>query len=158
MVAAKGNQYHLSLDTPEIRQKAYRSFCAHLAKGRAIKSWSFKDDGYLCCWATLLSYIKKNPQEFDPIQRSVSESDGYSYWEGVTEASAIGENKDANTASLQMIMRNKFGWDAKDKEDSTDKEPNSEAIDQGHENMKLKHQLELQSLEIQQLKERLNAN
>lgn len=41
---------------------------------------------------------------------------------------------------------------------STDVEPNKDAINQGHENMQLKHELERTRLEIQQLKEQLDAN
>jgi hypothetical protein len=59
-------------------------------------------------------YIEENPQEFPPIQREISESKGQKYWEQVVMDSACGINKDANTASLQMLMRNKYSWDKND--------------------------------------------
>jgi hypothetical protein len=114
MAAAIGNKYRLALDTPEIRQQAYLSFCSHLSKGKAVKSWSFKEDGYLCSWETMMKYIRENPNEFDPIHKTIADSDGYAHWEAIAESSASGQNKEANTASLQMIMRNKFGWDKKE--------------------------------------------
>lgn len=117
-----GNQYRLALDCPEVRQDAYNDFCDHLAKGKAIKSWYYDKNGYKCVWATMLSYIDKNPNEFDPIQKLVAEAQGYQLWEGITEGSAKGDNTKANTASLQMVMRNKFGWDKKVEEDKKDSE------------------------------------
>ena len=44
----------------------------------------------------------------------MAETKGYQRWEAIAEASATGENEKANTASLQMVMRNKFGWDKKE--------------------------------------------
>ena len=59
---------------------------------------------------TIEKYILDD-KEFDPLQKRKAEAQGYAYWEQVVEDSAKGANKDANTASLQMVMRNKFGWD-----------------------------------------------
>jgi hypothetical protein len=111
-----GNKYGLALKDPKIRQKAYKLFCDHLAKGKSIKSWCYEDDeGNSCTWGTMLSYIKDSPHEFDPIKKELAEIKGYNRWEEVAEASAEGKNKRANTASLQMVMRNKFGWDKEEK-------------------------------------------
>lgn len=111
VAAPIGNQYGLALKDPIIRQKAYDSFCAHLSKGKSIRSWWYEDEeGNSCYWETMLSYIKNNPREFDPIKKKIAETKGYQYWEEIAELSAKGENE-ANTPSLQMIMRNKFGWD-----------------------------------------------
>ena len=55
------------------------------------------------------------PGIFDPIQIESAKSKGYNLWEQVVEDSAEGKNKDANTASLQMLMRNKFSWDKEEK-------------------------------------------
>lgn len=110
-MAKLGNKSGCALKDPKVRQKAFESFCAHRAKGKAIKSWWYEDEeGYSCIWETMLKYIKDNPTEFDPIKLKLAESKGYEHWEEVAELSAKGKNK-ANTASLQMVMRNKFGWD-----------------------------------------------
>ncbi len=120
----KGNNYGLAIKDPETRQKAYQSFCDHLAKGKAIKSWWYEDGDVACTWATMLSYIK-DEAEFNPIKRLVAESQGYNKWENIAEQSADGNNKNANTASLQMVMRNKFGWD---KEQRVHSVPNDSAL------------------------------
>lgn len=115
MAAEIGNQYGVALKDPQVRQKAYEDFCAHLAKGKSIKSWCYEDEkGNACVWATMLSYIKNHPEEFNPIKKELAEIKGYNRWEDIAEASAEGKNKKANTASLQMVMRNKFGWDKED--------------------------------------------
>lgn len=105
----------VAIKCPEMRQKAYKSFCDHLALGKSIKSWWFEDGDVLCCWATMLSYIDKNPLQFDPIKKRVAEIKGFQKWEEITELSAQGLNK-AVTPSLQMVMRNKYGWDKVEKE------------------------------------------
>ncbi len=110
MVAPKGNNFGQALKDPEMRQRAYKTFCEHRAKGKAIKSWYFIEGDCACTWETMQEYMK-NTEEFAPIQLKVAESEGYQLWESITEDSAKGKNKNANTASLQMVMRNKFGWD-----------------------------------------------
>ena len=138
-----GNQNGLAIKDPEIRQKAYKEFCAHLAKGKSIKSWCYEDDkGNRCVWATMLSYIKNNPTEFDPIHKEMSEIKGFNLWENITEESAKGKSK-ANTASLQMVMRNKFGWD---------KEDNAKTTPLNDDYNDIKHQLILAMAEIDKLK------
>lgn len=114
MAAPKGNNFGLALKDPEMRQRAYQSFCDHLAKGKAIKSWFFIEGNCACSWLTMQEYMK-NTEEFNPLQMQIAQAHGYQYWEGVVQASAEGKNKDANTASLQMLMRNKFGWDKEQK-------------------------------------------
>ncbi len=65
----------------------------------------------------MLSYNENNPEEFPSIKRFIAETKGKKYYEGVCRASANGDNQKANTASLQMIMRNKYGWDKPEKGD-----------------------------------------
>lgn len=114
-MSLQGNQNGVALKDPAIRQKAYNLFCEHLALGKSVKSWYYEDElGNMCCWETMVSYIEKYPIEFQPIKRKVAETKGYQRWEAIAEASATGENEKANTASLQMVMRNKFGWDKKE--------------------------------------------
>ena len=109
--APLGNKNRCVLQDPKVRQKAFESFCAHRAKGKSQRSWWYEDkDGNSCTWETLAKYVNNNPIEFDPVKLKVAESKGFEHWEEVAELSAKGKNK-ANTASLQMVMRNKFGWD-----------------------------------------------
>jgi hypothetical protein len=64
-----------------------------------------------------------NDDDFDPIHKEVAWCKGYQHWEEVVSQSAIGHNKDANTATLQMVMRNKYGWDREKDESKETTEP-----------------------------------
>lgn len=112
MSAPAKNKNGLKLKDPDVRQQAYEQYCAHLAKGKSKKSWCFEHPNpkLSCTWETMEKYIE-NAIEFDPIHKKIAETKGYAKWEQIVEDSAVGDNPDANTASLQMIMRNKFAWD-----------------------------------------------
>lgn len=111
MRASKKNKNGIALKAKDIRQEAYLDYCAHLALGKSKRSWRFRKDPNLhCTYQTMESYMK-DAAEFDPIHKLEGEIDGYYRWENAVEESALGINKEANTASLQMKMRNKFGWD-----------------------------------------------
>lgn len=113
MTFQPGNQAAVKLSTPELMEQAYKSYCAHLAKGKSKMSWNMKEPIKLTA-QTMERYIKENPNVFTAIDKEIAWSDGYGVWEQVVEDSAAGSNKEANTASLQMLMRNKYGWDKKD--------------------------------------------
>lgn len=102
------------LTTPELRLMAYTQYCDHLALGKSTDSWYFKHPTITLNRKSMELYIKKYPDELPAEQMEISKSKGYQRWEQVVEDSAEGKNRDANTASLQMLMRNKFGWDKKD--------------------------------------------
>lgn len=130
-----GNSNGVALKDPEVRQKAYKSFCEHLSKGLSYHSWFYEDDqDNSCVGKTMLSYIKDNPLEFPSVKKEIADSKGFAFWEGVLKDSATGKNKDASTASLQMIMRNKYGWDREAKQDKDDFAENIRAIAQALEN------------------------
>lgn len=115
---AKGNKIGIKLKDKKIRQEGYLSYCAHIARGKSKKSWYFEHPDHSCTWQTMEKYIL-DEAEFNPIHKEIAWSKGYAKWEQVVEDSAEGKNKDANTASLQMLMRNKYEWD---KENSVQKE------------------------------------
>ncbi len=114
MSAAEGNTYAKKLNSDELKSQAFESYLAHLAKGKSKKSWWFDNGELTLTWETMESYIKNDPKVFSSIKINIAKSQGYNHWEQVAEDSAKGINKDANTASLQMVMRNKFGWDKED--------------------------------------------
>ena len=118
MAAPQGNDFGTKLKDEEVRQEAFRQYCEHLALGKSQKSFCFEHPKFTVTYKTLNKYIEDNPEEFPPIQRQLAEIRGYKRWEQITEDSAVGINKDANTASLQMVMRNKFSWDKEEKEGS----------------------------------------
>lgn len=111
----EGNQNGLKLKDPKLRLQAYLQYCDHLAKGKSKRSWYFQHPDHRCTWETMESYIKKFSDELDLDLKDIAMAKGFGVWEQIVEDSATGANPDANTASLQMIMRNKFGWDARDK-------------------------------------------
>lgn len=120
MAAPKGNQYGVKIQDPETRQEAYKAYCEWIAKGKSPQSFTFEKEDLKCTARTLDSYAKLYPEEFLSIHREFAFCKGYSEWESIVEDSAKGLNKDANTASLQMVMRNKFKWDAKEPEEKVD--------------------------------------
>jgi len=116
--ARPGNNSAQKLTTSKLKKMAYEQYCAHLAKGKSKRSWCFEHPDLTLTFETMEKYIL-NDREFAPLQKKIAEIKGYYVWEQVVEDSARGVNKDANTASLQMLMRNKFGWD---KENSLQKD------------------------------------
>lgn len=123
-----GNQRAKKLDTPELMEYAYKSYCSHLAKGKSKISWNLKTPVKLT-WQTMETYIKENPTVFNAIDKEIALSDGFAVWEQVIEDSAKGNNKNANAATLHLVMRNKYGWDRKER----DKDENESAALQANE-------------------------
>ena len=109
-MSVPGNKNAVALKDPKVRQRAYESFCKHISKGKSVKSWWFDEDGLTCTWETFYKYIK-DKTEFDPIKKELAHCKGLAHWEEVVEKTATGENDKASVPCLQMLMRNKFGWD-----------------------------------------------
>jgi hypothetical protein len=108
------NRSAVKLDTDELLIEAYKDYCKHLALGLDKRSWAFWKDGKpLCIFATMDKYIEERQDVLDPIHYDSAILVGYKEWEMVVAGSAKGVNQRANPASLQMIMRNKYGWDAR---------------------------------------------
>jgi hypothetical protein len=115
MAAAPGNAWARKLDTPELRQQAYQDYCEHIATGLSRDCWVFNHPDIDLTSETMERYIKDfGPEEFDLDKKRIACAKALKYWELAVHDSALGINKDASTASLQMIMRNKFGWDKRD--------------------------------------------
>jgi hypothetical protein len=110
------NNYNCKGWSKEKRQDAYNSFCEHIAEGKDQRSWHYDVDGDTLTYVTMLTWLKENPDEFNPLKKSIAESISYGKWEAIVTESAKGQNTKANVATLQMVMRNKFGWDRR-KED-----------------------------------------
>lgn len=111
------NKNGVKLKESTVRQDAYTQYCDHLSKGKSQESFCFEHDLFTVTYKTMNKYIEDNPLEFPPIKKEIALIKGFNKWEEITEISARGEKIDnctPNTASLQMVMRNKFGWDKKD--------------------------------------------
>jgi|ERR1700759_622974 len=111
----KGNTNRTALKEPEIRQQAYDEYCKWLEKGKSSRSFTFEHELYTCTGQTLEAYIKNNPTEFPAIKREIAMNKGLNRWESVVEDAADGKNKEASIPGLQMLMRNKYGWDKEEK-------------------------------------------
>lgn len=120
-----GNKKAVKLKDSAVRQEAYRQYCDHLSKGKSKLSWCFDHPSLKCTWEPLERYLK-DEAEFDPFLKQKAVAEGLKYWEGVVEAAAEGTNKNVNVAALQMLMRNKYGWDKQ--EQSSSKEAVEEAM------------------------------
>lgn len=110
MAAPKGNQNSKKLKTDELKKLAYDSYCAHLSKGKNKRSWFFEHENLTLTWQTMETYITENQVDFNPIKKTIAECKGFQEWEEIAEKCAKGQNK-AVVPALQMVMRNKFGWD-----------------------------------------------
>lgn len=109
--APKGSKNAQKLKTPDLRKEAYRQYCAHIAQGYPQDAWCFDHPELTLTSETMEKYIREDPINFDPINKERAKAAGYKMWFDVLSDSAKGINEKASTASLQMIMRNKFKWD-----------------------------------------------
>ena len=109
-LAMEGNKNGLKLKDLNIRKLAFEQYLEHLAKGKSKKSFVFEHPALSCTYVTIEKYMK-DTAEFSPLQVEMAIAKGYAYWESVVQDSATGKNQKANTASLQMLMRNKYDWD-----------------------------------------------
>lgn len=117
-----GSKNAQKLKTPELKEEAYRQYCEHLAKGKSKRSWYFEHPELTLTWETMEKYLKDSVI-FDPSKKKIAMSKGFARWEEVVEQSADGKNQRANTATLQMLMRNKFGWDKNGSNPEVDDDP-----------------------------------
>ena len=126
--ALPGNQNAKKLTTDELKKLAYKQYCEHLAKGKSKRSWYFDHPDLQLTARGFENYLE-NESEFPPKQREMAESKGYEKWEQIAEDSATGADKGrSNTASLQMVMRNKFGWDKEKREQIQTSADNDKAM------------------------------
>jgi len=111
------NKYEKYKDTG-LLQDAYEHFCKHLSEGYIRESWYYEDEENNFClsYQTLMKYIKEHQSDFPAYKEQIAYSKGYKKWEKIA-TQGVGDDKIVkNPACLQMILRNKYGWDKK-KED-----------------------------------------
>ena len=122
MTFIKGNKDAAKLSTLELKLEAFKQYLNHISRGKTKRSWFFRHPELTLTWETMEKYIANEPSVFDSKQIEAAYCEGYQIWEQVVEDSAKGANKDANTASLQMLMRNKFKWDKQEEQKSSSTE------------------------------------
>lgn len=117
--APEGNENAKKLTTSELKHEAYKAFCEHIAQGYTTASFWFVKDDLKITGETIETYIK-NDVEFDPQNYQMAKCQGLKRWTKICMDSATGKDKrKSNTASLQMFMRNTYGWDKQEKEKPT---------------------------------------
>mgnify|MGYP001599856286 CR=1 FL=1 len=112
--ARYGNKCGVSLKTQESKDKAFKSYCDHIAKGRPKYGWHYvDDDGNHCCWETMDKHIAAG--EFDTNLLKAAQSKSFQRWFERGEKLVDGEIKGGSPKTWETIMRNKFqkkyGWD-----------------------------------------------
>lgn len=112
--APKGNKFAVKLKDPAIRQKAYMDMCNWISHGKSYKSFIFYHDAIRMTGEAIEEMSRNHPTEFDPLEKEIAHAMKFRHWEKILEETATGENPHGNTATLQMIFRNIFGWDKKD--------------------------------------------
>lgn len=115
MAPPKGNKFGTKLKEPLQRVKAYEAYCKWLSRGKIKESFHFKIDNIKITHRTIEGYIRDYPDELPAIHKEFAYCEGLDKWENICEQSAKGSNTKSNTASLQMVMRNKYGWDKQEK-------------------------------------------
>lgn len=117
----KGNQFARKLTTPELKQEAYRQYCAHIAKGKPQKSWYFEHPELTICYKTIENYIKEDPDNFPSQHKNVAYAKNFDIWFEKGENMMNSQDR-CQPAIYQMIMRNIHGWDKESVEEKIDKE------------------------------------
>ena len=128
MAAPEGNDFGLAIKDPEMRQRAFKDFCRHIAEGYPVGAWSYREGEIGCVWRTMLSYLDNNPDEFHALLKEEAHCHGYKKWfeKGVnlTDGKVKGNPSPQTWAT---IMRNMFQWD-KDKKDASDETKSISAL------------------------------
>lgn len=110
----QGNQCALKLNTVELRQEAYRQYCAHLASGLNKFSFYFEHPELTLTTDTMEKYLKEYASEFDPRLMKVALAKRFKFWEQEGMKLMQGKYKAGSPVVWQTFMRNSFrneGWD-----------------------------------------------
>ena len=112
MPAPYGNNNNARLKTKEIKEKVYKDYCEHIAKGLSHRSWSYDKDGIMLTWESMERYIREDV-DLDPSYKQKAISASMVVWEKRGLDMMLGKIEKCQPAIYQMFMRNKFGWDKK---------------------------------------------
>lgn len=104
------------LANAEGRRILFKAFCDHIAKGNVKSSFHFDNGIYRAVAHTIERYIKDFPHEFDLMDLDIAYAKCYEIWENAVGDAALGYKPSAHGAALQMILRNKLGWDRQERE------------------------------------------
>lgn len=94
-------------------EEAYKSYCEHVAAGNSSWSWYFEHPKIKVAHESFESYFEKFPEEFEEVERKIAWSKGFRQWEQKLYKDAYTPSKETNPAIMQIIFRNRYGWDTK---------------------------------------------
>ncbi len=109
-----GNKRGVKLKDADVRQEAYRQYCAHIASGLPKEAFFFDHPTHSVSWDTMERYIKENPNEFPSIKMQQAKSARYKVWMEHGNQLMRGRYKGGSPTVWTVIMRNIFkdiGWD-----------------------------------------------
>lgn len=127
-----GNKNKVSLKSTDVRQEAYRQYCAHLAAGYPKEAFFFDHPEHSCCFKTIERYIRESPGEFPPILRERAYALRYKFWLDKGRALIDGTIRYGSPVVWQTMMRNMFrdlAWDVIDTKQSYYTEEQRQTID-----------------------------
>lgn len=112
--------FNQTLKSPEVRKKVFKSFCEWMSEGKMKKSFYYDDGVTKISWQAMKRYIKLYPHDMPAVDLEIAIAQGVGYWEEEVGKAALGQNRKANFSCLQMILRNKCGWDRSDRNPDDD--------------------------------------
>lgn len=116
-----GNDRSLKLKTPELRKKVFDHFCEHVRQGFSKECWHYSDETGLSLTLDAFDrYMREYEHEFDMQKYKSAFNEGLKFHEQLACDIATGTNPKGNVAALQMILRNKYGWDKKKEQPQID--------------------------------------
>ena len=119
--ALKGNQNGVKLKDSDVRQEAYKQYCAHISLGYPKESFYFDHPEHSVTWQTLDKYIEDSPDEFNPNLMKQARAKRYETLFGEGIKLMKGGYPGGSPVVWQTIMRNIFKaekWDQKELEEN----------------------------------------
>lgn len=107
-----------SMADSRVRQRAYHSFCCHIANGFPAHAWFFREGKAHCNTATMIQYLNDDKvNEFNQSYIQEAHAGSYKLWFQRGIDLVVGTlPKHSSPVVWQVIMRHmfsKFGWDVK---------------------------------------------
>jgi hypothetical protein len=114
MAMPKGYRNAAKLKTNDLKQKAYKGYCEHIASGKPKEGYVFKCPTETVTWETIEKYMAEDPVNFPPLLMKEARAKRYMIWFEKGNALIEGKYRHGSPVVWQTIMRNMFrdiGWD-----------------------------------------------
>ena len=110
MAAHKDNKYASKLKTKEIKDKVYKDYCDHIAKGYPRQAWCYEKNGLTLTQESMEKYIKED-KDIDASHKQRALSKALKLYVEWGWNMMHGRVKNPQPAIYQIFMRNIFNWD-----------------------------------------------